>query len=338
MPEISIIVPVYKGVRFLRAALESVRAQTFADWECVCVDDGSRDGSGALVEEIAKSDVRIRVIHQENAGTSVARNTALAVARGKFIAFLDEDDLYHPRFLETLHAAAEGTGADVVGCDFIGFRESESPLLSEAPPPEGRWTVANRVRLAEWVAEGYEGVPFEVWRNLYRADVIRGHAFPPGVRVEQDLYWLYTLLPRIGSYVRIPWVGYAWRKNATGGYLHPDAASMISLTRTVETIMEILPGALHMDAWLRLKLTCALIRTLNWNIRRYLLNGFRLTVADGWRLRKGFRRLLRHKIDLRLMATCRSDARAWGWFVLTGLTNRLRPDPNFPPDDALESM
>ena len=112
-PEISIVVPVYKGVRFLRAALESVKAQTFRDWECVCVDDGSKDGSGALADEIAREDARIRVIRQPNGGTSVARNTALQAVRGRYVAFLDEDDLYHPRMLETLRAAAEATGADV---------------------------------------------------------------------------------------------------------------------------------------------------------------------------------------------------------------------------------
>jgi glycosyltransferase involved in cell wall biosynthesis len=82
-PSISVITPVYKGVRFLRKTFASMQTQTFQDWEWILVDDESKDGSGALVDEFAASDARLRVIHQKNGGTSVARNTALAAARGK---------------------------------------------------------------------------------------------------------------------------------------------------------------------------------------------------------------------------------------------------------------
>ena len=78
----SIIIPVYNVAQYLRECLDSVLAQTFTDWEAICVDDGSTDGSGAILDEYAAKDWRFRVIHQDNAGVGFARNVALNVARG----------------------------------------------------------------------------------------------------------------------------------------------------------------------------------------------------------------------------------------------------------------
>ena len=129
-PEISVVMPAYKGASFIGAALESVMAQTFADWELVCVDDGSRDGSGDIAAEYAARDGRIRVLRQANGGTSAARNAGIEAARGRYIAFLDEDDIYHPKCLEVLHAAAVRHGADAVGIDFVPFEEGASLVIS----------------------------------------------------------------------------------------------------------------------------------------------------------------------------------------------------------------
>ena len=135
-PEISVVMPAYKGASFIGAALESVMAQTFADWELVCVDDGSRDGSGDIAAEYAARDGRIRVLRQANGGTSAARNAGIEAARGRYIAFLDEDDIYHPKCLEVLHAAAVRHGADAVGIDFVPFEEGAAPEFRDPPPAD----------------------------------------------------------------------------------------------------------------------------------------------------------------------------------------------------------
>ena len=100
MPEISIIVPIYKVEAFLPQCLASITAQTFQDFECILVDDGSPDGSGALCDQQARLDPRFRVIHQANRGVSAARNAGLAAAAGNWVIFCDADDALHPRLLE----------------------------------------------------------------------------------------------------------------------------------------------------------------------------------------------------------------------------------------------
>jgi glycosyltransferase involved in cell wall biosynthesis len=229
--EISVVVPLYKGADFVEAALESVCAQTFEDWECICVDDGSVDGTGRIAEGLAAKDDRIRVIRQANGGTSAARNKALSMAGGRYIAFLDEDDLFHPRCLEVLHDLAVRHGADVVGMDFVPFEEGSAPGFRD-PPPAGSETVHDAVSMRELVSRWYDGAPWEVWRHLYRREIAAEVEFPKGVRIEQDLMWHYAILPRLAKYVRIPWAGYGWRRNSNGGVLNPRAEDLVSEVRS----------------------------------------------------------------------------------------------------------
>ena len=98
--KISIIIPIYKVEKYLQSCLDSVLAQTFKDWEAICVNDGSPDNSGKILTEYAKKDPRIKIITQNNQGPSVARNNGLKQANGKYIFFLDSDDFIHPQLLE----------------------------------------------------------------------------------------------------------------------------------------------------------------------------------------------------------------------------------------------
>lgn len=99
MPGVSVIMPAYDVADYIGAAIESVMAQTFTDWELIVIDDGSPDESGAIAASHAARDGRIRVARQSNGGLSAARNHALRLARGELIAILDSDDIWHPSFL-----------------------------------------------------------------------------------------------------------------------------------------------------------------------------------------------------------------------------------------------
>jgi len=98
--KVSVIIPVYNGEQYLREAVESVRAQTYTQWELICVDDGSADGSNRILSEYADGESVILIEHRENRGIPAARNTGIEASSGEYIAFLDQDDVWLPEKLE----------------------------------------------------------------------------------------------------------------------------------------------------------------------------------------------------------------------------------------------
>ncbi|MEE0945901.1 MAG: glycosyltransferase [Acutalibacteraceae bacterium] len=104
--KISIIMPVYKVEDYVGKSIESIQAQTFTQWELFAIDDGSPDNSGAICEEYASKDPRIKVIHQENAGAPAARNRAIDLAQGEFMYFMDSDDWTEPTMLADMYEVA----------------------------------------------------------------------------------------------------------------------------------------------------------------------------------------------------------------------------------------
>ena len=119
MPQISVIVPVYKVEKYLKRCVDSILHQTFSDLEVILVDDGSPDNCPAMCDELAKADKRIRVIHKENGGLSSARNAGMRIAQGKYIGFVDSDDDVESEMYETMLEAAENHDADFVMSDYI---------------------------------------------------------------------------------------------------------------------------------------------------------------------------------------------------------------------------
>jgi glycosyltransferase involved in cell wall biosynthesis len=113
-PTVSVIIPAYNAADYIGRTLESLRAQSFGDFEAIVVDDGSRDETAEVVRRFAESDPRVRLIRQANAGVAAARNRAIAEARGRYIANLDADDMWRPTFLERTVGALEAAGEDAV--------------------------------------------------------------------------------------------------------------------------------------------------------------------------------------------------------------------------------
>ena len=111
MPEISVIVPVYKVEQFIHRCVDSILLQSFYDFELILVDDGSPDQCGAICDAYAAADNRIHVIHQKNGGLSAARNTGIdyvmANSKSHWLTFVDSDDWLHPDFLKVLYTTAE---------------------------------------------------------------------------------------------------------------------------------------------------------------------------------------------------------------------------------------
>lgn len=141
-PKFSIIIPVYNVAPYLRECLESLLTQTYTSWEAICVDDGSTDGSGAILDEYAErydsgqwvvgSGLRFKVIHQTNQGVSAARNRGLEEASGDWILFLDGDDVWHPETLKVCsEMIAADAKADIVHFTRFRFPDGEVPKFGD---------------------------------------------------------------------------------------------------------------------------------------------------------------------------------------------------------------
>lgn len=123
---VSVVIPVYKAERYISACIDSVIAQICVDWEMILVDDGSPDNSGAICDEYATRDARIKVIHKKNAGVSAARNDGIQLAQGKYLSFIDSDDYVLPTYLSDMLEYE----ADVVVTAYRNFFE-----------PTGEWRI-----------------------------------------------------------------------------------------------------------------------------------------------------------------------------------------------------
>ncbi|MCL2218648.1 MAG: glycosyltransferase [Chitinispirillia bacterium] len=119
---ISVIIPIYNAEKYLEKCLDSVLSQTFSDFECILIDDGSRDSSPAICDEYAKKDERIKVIHQKNSGASAARNTGLDIALGEWITFVDSDDWVNENYIGLMYnnAVSNKCGLSICGMQSYG--------------------------------------------------------------------------------------------------------------------------------------------------------------------------------------------------------------------------
>lgn len=181
-PSVSIIVPVYNAEACLSRCVESVLNQEYESFELLLADDGSRDGSGALCDEFAAKDSRVRVIHKENSGVSDTRNLCLARARGRYLQFLDADDWITPDATRLLVRAMEEHQCDLVVSDF--YRVAGERLSHKGDISETR--VLTREEYAACMMENpadfYYGV---LWNKLYRRSLVEEYR----LRMDPAISW-----------------------------------------------------------------------------------------------------------------------------------------------------
>lgn len=184
-PQISIIVPVYNTERYLSRCIDSILGQSFRDFELLLIDDGSKDGSGAICDEYAVKDARVKVFHQENQGVSVARNVGLENASGEWIYFPDSDDVIMPGALEMMmHMVNERI--DFVMCGYEVYDEEGE--CTYAITTRRQCEMSKEDALMEMFASTdyrYQGY---LWNKLFRASIIRENhlAFVKGIKFNED--------------------------------------------------------------------------------------------------------------------------------------------------------
>ncbi len=215
MAKISVIIPVYNVEKYLPRCLDSVLSQTFTDWEAVCVNDGSPDGSRKILQEYADRDCRIKIVDKPNGGLSDARNVGMQNASGEYVVFLDSDDFIHPQTFEISSALAERNGTDIVswykdpnyrnitiirhalGLDTIDFRPSG--FRKHFSPDRVKYAVTDNVYLHCTELSHPRGIRwpikhFYVWRHLIRKSVIADVSFIKGITFEDFPWWSEVML------------------------------------------------------------------------------------------------------------------------------------------------
>ncbi len=192
-PRVSVVIAAFNAAKYLAQAIESVRAQTDANWELIVVDDGSQDETAAIVREFAQRDNRIRCIRQENKGLGSARNVGIRAALGHFIAFLDADDLWLSEKLALQVRTMEEQQADIVFS--AGFIFSDDDVTGESNAFD---TLCGRLEGDAFFATLFGGNMIPVLSVLVRRESLEGSGFEEGRSYCED-YDLWLRLAHKGA-------------------------------------------------------------------------------------------------------------------------------------------
>ncbi len=197
---ISVIVPVYNTVEYLERCVKSIRRQTWRNLEIILVDDGSTDNSGALAEKIAMEDMRVRVFHKENGGTSAARNLGISKARGDFIGFVDSDDYIEPEMYERLLAVALSEELLMVQISRDEIDEHGNLMENVCVPPEKPELWEDERFMKELLLHRGD---CSFCTKLTHASLFAKERFPEG-ELNEDFNLLVRLLPKVGAVAVLP--------------------------------------------------------------------------------------------------------------------------------------
>lgn len=177
-PLITVIVPVYKVEAYLSKCIESIINQTYRNLEIILVDDGSPDKCGAICDEYALKDSRIRVLHKENGGLSSARNAGMKVMKGEFVTFIDSDDYVSPFYVEHLFYALRKDDADLAVSWFTEVNEGENIDRGEDKELLGYEVLNQKQSLQHLLYQ--DGIETSAWGKLYKSKLMTGLWYPEG--------------------------------------------------------------------------------------------------------------------------------------------------------------
>lgn len=192
-PTVSVVMAVYNAAAYVERSVRSVIDQTFTDLELICVDDGSSDNSVEVLQVCASMDSRIRIIRNSHQGAGAALNAGLDAAIGRYVAFLDNDDAYHPRTLELAVSALQKENVDIVVWDYSEIGEDEFKVAPFAPIyhlPDVQ-TIHDHIGFVR----GNSHIAF--WCKLYRREVVADVRFETDI-IHADIVFFYRLFSKSG--------------------------------------------------------------------------------------------------------------------------------------------
>lgn len=269
MPDVSIIVPVYNAENTVSRCIESILSQSFTNFELILVNDGSPDSSGHICNRYSTADNRIQTIHQANSGVSAARNTGLAIARGKYVLFVDSDDYLDSNFISQLFSQK----SDLTICG-IETRDETGRFLYHTQYTPVSYSAKTDINFPQLYKELQLYAPY---CKLFRRDLIEDHhiRFVPDITWGEDGMFVADYLQYINSLRVIPYTGYFYVKYADNQSLstrvREDIVEMVVASREYCIKKMMLTAPSHFDA---VKEICT--DDLRWNcvyfVNRFLRN------------------------------------------------------------------
>lgn len=232
MPKVSVIVPVYNVEKYLTRCLDSLVNQTLKDIEVILVDDGSTDKSLEICEKYS-SDKRIKIIKQQNAGQSAARNNALNSVAGEYIGFVDSDDWVDLDFYEKLYNAAVENNSDISMADFIRKGENKHKIRLNLETSAVYNTTEDKIKIANALKEGC------IWNKIYRKEILSDIRFEEGMYYEDGLFTLKTL-HNSGSLATVTGTYYYYFQNPKSTVKTPDKKKMADKIKARQQMMAFL--------------------------------------------------------------------------------------------------
>lgn len=209
MIKVSIIIPVYNVEKYLQRCLESIVNQTLQDIEIICVNDGSKDGSIEILEKFALKDSRIKLITQENAGVSAARNTGLDIAQGEYVMFLDGDDYYIKNACQIAYDSITAQGADI---GVFGLFEKYWIFSKFGRVNKSIRKALKTITPNLWLFQTF------CWNKIYKKEFLSKNnlKFPAGIKTSEDGIFSLCCMFNNPKYCFINKALYVYRKNRFG--------------------------------------------------------------------------------------------------------------------------
>jgi glycosyltransferase involved in cell wall biosynthesis len=218
---ISVIIAIYQAEQYLRKCLNSVLSQTMSEFELILVDDGSKDSSGAICEDYANHDKRIRVIHKENGGVASARQCGLDNAQGEYVIYVDPDDWIEPDMLETMYQEAKKNDADMVFVDYYWENQDRIIYMNEEPNDLNHFTLLEAIL--------NQSITGATWTKLIKRSLFEKYNVRfPNINKTEDTHIMCQLLVHDIKLVHIPKAFYHYVT-----YINPN-----SLLKTIKEYRE----------------------------------------------------------------------------------------------------
>lgn len=204
---ITVIIPVYNAEKYIAECLESLINQTYKNLEIIVINDGSKDNSGTICDQYKEKDSRIQVIHKENGGVSLARNSGLEIAKGKYIAFVDGDDYLDKEYFEKMLKILKEKQVDIVLCGFNRVYDNNIEKVTK-----GKSLIMNKEEFLTDIlnVQGGAGI---VHSKLWKKEVIQGTNFDKNIKIGEDSYFCIQAVKNVNNVYVLDEALYNYRFN-----------------------------------------------------------------------------------------------------------------------------